>query len=70
VTKWVLKIELNGEWEECSFQTRNEALSAFAALATDYNVSLHRAVLFASSLRHKYFDLRRKSTGSGLEYLN
>jgi hypothetical protein len=43
VKQWVLKIELNGEWEECCFRTRHEALSAFLALAADYR--LKRAIL-------------------------
>jgi hypothetical protein len=45
VKKWVLKIQLNGEWEQCRFTTRKEALAALTALATDYNVNLQRAVL-------------------------
>jgi hypothetical protein len=45
VNKWVLKVELNGEWEECTFATRQEALSAFIALASDYELNLRRAVL-------------------------
>lgn len=44
--QWVLKIELNGEWEECRFPTRKDALSAFNALAADYKRALKRAVLF------------------------
>ena len=47
VNEWLLKIELKGEWEECSFLTRKEALSTFVALAADYNGDLRRAVLFA-----------------------
>ena len=43
---WVLKIELNGEWEECRFPTRQDALSAFKALTADYKRALKRAVLF------------------------
>lgn len=43
LNEWVLKIELNGEWEECRFPTRSEALSAFLALAADY--CLKRAIL-------------------------
>lgn len=43
VHNWVLKIELDGEWEECSFKTRTEALAAFTALTADYEVE--RAVL-------------------------
>ena len=42
---WVLKIELDGEWEECSFATRTEALAAFTALAADYEANMRRAVL-------------------------
>ncbi len=45
---WVLKIELDGEWEECKFMTRQEALAAFVALAADYDVNLRRAVLLPS----------------------
>lgn len=47
VCRWVLKIELDGEWEECAFQTRREALTAFIALAADYELKLRRAILFA-----------------------
>jgi hypothetical protein len=46
VSQWVLKIELNGEWEECHFPTRQDALSAFLALNADYR--LERAILFHS----------------------
>ncbi len=42
---WVLKIELDGEWEQCGYATRQEALAAFVALAADYDVNLRRAVL-------------------------
>ncbi len=45
VMNWVLKIELDGEWEQCNFTTRQEALAAFMALAADYDVNLRRAVL-------------------------
>ncbi len=47
MSKWLLKIELNGEWEECSFKTRSEALTAFRALANDYPAILRRAILFS-----------------------
>jgi hypothetical protein len=46
VNRWVLKIEVDGEWEECAFPSRNEALTAFTALAADYEMHLKRAVLF------------------------
>jgi hypothetical protein len=45
VSRWVLQIELNGEWEECQFLSRNEALSAFVALARDYKKDIKRAIL-------------------------
>lgn len=46
VNQWVLKIELNGEWEECHFPSQQDALSAFLALNADYR--LQRAILFNS----------------------
>lgn len=46
MNQWVLKIELNGEWEECRFTTRKDALSAFKALTADYKRALRRAILF------------------------
>ena len=51
---WILKVEVNGEWEECSFPTRNEAVSAFTALAADYNVKLQKAVLIAPASLREY----------------
>jgi hypothetical protein len=42
---WVLRIEVNGEWEQCSFPTQKAALLAFAALAKDYRVALKKALL-------------------------
>ncbi len=50
---WLLKVELNGEWEECRFLSRNEALSAFIALAKDYAGLLRRAVLFAPTPNYR-----------------
>jgi len=44
---WILQVELNGEWEECSFPTKREALAAFSALTVDYRSCLGRAVLYA-----------------------
>ncbi|MGH9583072.1 MAG: hypothetical protein ACRD4O_09075 [Bryobacteraceae bacterium] len=46
---WILRIELDGEWEECSFATPKEALCAFAALVKDYERNLSRAVLCSES---------------------
>jgi hypothetical protein len=56
VNEWILKIELNGEWEECKFPTRNEALSTFVALAQDYHRNLQRAIMFAPTPDLPYFD--------------
>jgi len=47
LNKWLLKVELNGEWEECAFKTRAEAMSAFAALVRDYTALIKRAVLYS-----------------------
>ena len=44
--KWVLKVELNGEWEECYYSTCTEAMAAFLALASDYAPVLQNATLF------------------------
>lgn len=49
--KWLLKIQLNGEWEQCRFTTRKEALAALVALAADYNVNLRRAVLLPAEAK-------------------
>ena len=42
---WLLRIQICGEWEECVFTTKADALAAFIALATDYSGKLERAVL-------------------------
>lgn len=51
VTNWLLSVELDGEWEECSFATRQEAIKAFVALAADYSRALTGAVLTAIEWR-------------------
>jgi hypothetical protein len=48
VKSWILKVELDGEWEECTFATRLDALAAFKAVAADYKRKLKRAVLHSS----------------------
>ena len=48
--KWMLKIQLDGEWEECNFSTCKEALISFAALSQDYRLKLKRAVLLTPAL--------------------
>lgn len=66
MNEWLLKVELNGEWEECRFLSRKEALSAFAALAGDYSSRLQRAILFAPALLFRHFDdLKGSSAASG-----
>lgn len=47
MNKWVLKVEVDEEWEECTFSTRNEAVAAFVALSGDYKLNLKRAILFS-----------------------
>jgi len=47
MNSWLLKIELNGEWEECSFKTRSEAIATFVALIKDYAAVVRRAILFS-----------------------
>jgi hypothetical protein len=56
VNDWILRVELNGEWEECKFPTRNEALSTFVALTEDYDKGLQRAILFAPRPDLTYLD--------------
>jgi hypothetical protein len=48
VESWILRIELDGEWEECRFSSKREALEAFYALTSDYRSALERAMLFAA----------------------
>ncbi|MGA8025559.1 MAG: hypothetical protein WB992_00310 [Bryobacteraceae bacterium] len=45
--KWTLKVEVDEEWEECTFTTRNEAVAAFVALSGDYKLNLKRAILIS-----------------------
>ena len=47
----VLGIELSGEWEQCAFRSRTEALTTFQALANDYESHLMRAILVAPLVR-------------------
>jgi hypothetical protein len=51
---WLLKIELDGEWEECAFKTRSEALTAFLALLHDYASLIEKAVLFSPERRGEW----------------
>jgi hypothetical protein len=66
VNNWVLGIELNGEWEHCRFQTRQEALASFAALANDYPVKIARAVLFWQPVAEQ----EKSTTAAESKYLN
>lgn len=45
--RWLLKIELDGEWEECLFNTRSEAFSVFLMLVNDYTTHIRKAVILS-----------------------
>ena len=45
MTWWLLRIQLNGEWEECLFATRKDALASLVALLEDYSAKMRCAVL-------------------------
>ncbi len=47
--QWTLRVNLNGEWEECRFQTQMEALEALHSLTRDYSGGIQRAILFRTS---------------------
>ena len=66
--KWVLKIELDGEWEECRFATRKEALSAFISLMVDYALLIKRAVLVCDELAAQTLALVEENRATG--YVN
>jgi hypothetical protein len=51
---WLLKVELDGEWEECAFKTRSEAVAAFVALLHDYTALIKRAVLFSPERKYTW----------------
>ena len=59
MNEWLLRVELNGEWEECRFLSRNEALSTFVDLAKDYASLLRRAILFAPNRNFPSLNSRR-----------
>lgn len=67
MNNWILKVELDGEWEECSFPTPKEALSAFAALVEDYQHNVSRAVLCSQSTIARQ---RNDWTKAALRYVN
>jgi hypothetical protein len=56
MAKWVLKVQVCGEWEECVFRSRQEALTAFVALAEDYSAKMERAVLLRASQSNEYIN--------------
>jgi hypothetical protein len=66
VTNWVLSVELDGEWEECSFATRTEALAMLVALASDYRETLRSVVLSLS----RPSDFRSVEKFAGKTYIN
>jgi hypothetical protein len=48
--EWILGIEIDGEWEHCRFSERHQALTTFAALASDYPGEIQKAVLLRAAL--------------------
>ena len=69
MSDWLLKIQICGEWEECAFHTRAEALAAFIALATDYNAKLERAVL-VSPEASRNIDVPARTWSSPSQFVN
>lgn len=43
--RWLLQVEIDGEWEECSFATGREAARALASVTADYRSHVHYAIL-------------------------
>jgi hypothetical protein len=70
VNRWVLKIELNGEWEECSFPSQKEALAAFVALVSDYSQKLQRAVLLRPDASPNALALAKQAPLGASKYVN
>jgi hypothetical protein len=70
VDGWVLKVELCGEWEECRFATRAEALAAFIALTVDYSAKLERAVLLSPKNRPDSVLSIPENEGTRSQYVN
>ncbi len=56
MAKWVLKVQVCGEWEECVFGSRQEALTTFVALAEDYSAKIERAVLVRTLQSNEYIN--------------
>jgi hypothetical protein len=48
-SSWTLRAHINGEWEECRYDSPAEALEAIKCLTADYGV--RRAVLFGPEKR-------------------
>lgn len=45
MNRWLLKVEVEGQWEECAYLSQAEAVAAFAAVVADYGLALSRAEL-------------------------
>lgn len=67
VKSWKLLIELGGEWEECSYPTRDQALTSFAALASDYRAELKKALLISGRLAREGKALNVEDRGSRVD---
>ena len=70
VRPWILGIELNGEWEQCTFGTRQEAITAFAALSSDYDAQIERAVLFRDPGEQERQSLANMGTPIARNYIH
>lgn len=68
MSQWVLRVQVRGEWEECAFNTRQEALTAFAALATDYS-EIQRAILLREATPEPFAVANRVANYTS-EYIN
>jgi hypothetical protein len=47
--QWLLRLELDGSCEECTFRTEWEAQATFSAVVLDYEGRLSRAILVSPS---------------------
>ena len=56
---------MNGEWEHCTFASRQEALASFAALTSDYPVKIGKAILVQKERIRDYL-----AAGGESKYVN
>ena len=70
VTRWLLRIQLNGEWEECLFATRKDALATLVALLEDYATEMRGAVLLCEYPGSFALNITPEISGQPTEYVN